>query len=39
VQACPTGALVYETLDEVLAGKREASLVQIQGAAKKNNGE
>lgn len=38
VQACPTGALSYETLDEVLAGKREASLVQIQGAAKKNDG-
>ena len=29
VSACPTGALELRTLDEVVAGKRRASLVQI----------
>lgn len=37
VQACPTGALLYETLDEILAGKREASLVQIRRSIDKTN--
>jgi len=28
--ACPTGALEFKTLDEILAGKREAFLVHIE---------
>jgi len=30
VQACPTGALQFKTLEEVMAEKREAFLVQIE---------
>jgi len=30
VSACPTGALAFKTMDEILEEKREASLVLIQ---------